>query len=61
MLAIVGLGLVLAYFGETFRVRRALIGIALDGSRRWVTFSRVSDEFAGSVQAQQSHPGAARR
>jgi hypothetical protein len=63
-LAIVSLGLLLTFFGETFTVRRALIGVALDGSRRWVTFSRVSDEFAGSVRAQHaapSEPDVARR
>jgi hypothetical protein len=38
-----------AYFSETFRVRRAAVGVVLDGSRRWVTLSRVSDVFASSV------------
>jgi hypothetical protein len=42
-------GMMVTYFAETFRVRRAAVGVQLDGSRRWVTLSRVSDTFADSV------------
>ena len=30
------------------------IGISLDGSRRWVTFSRVHPEFVRAVEARES-------
>ncbi len=44
------LGLLLAYVTETRHIRRESVGVALDGSRRWVTLSRVSDSFAASVR-----------
>ncbi len=48
------LWMMITYIAETFRIRRASVGVALDGSRRWVTLSRVSDEFAGSAKRSQS-------
>jgi hypothetical protein len=48
------LWMMITYIAETVRIRRAAVGVALDGSRRWVTLSRVSDEFADSVKRSQS-------
>jgi hypothetical protein len=48
-LAAIGIGLLVSWFSESRRVRRASVGVQLDGSRRWVTLSRVHDEFARSV------------
>ncbi len=48
------LGLMIMYIVETIRIRRAAVGVDLDGSRRWVTLSRVSDEFADSIKRSQS-------
>jgi hypothetical protein len=53
-LAAIGLGMLITYITETFRVRRATVGVDLDGSRRWVTLSRVSDAFAASISRAQS-------
>jgi hypothetical protein len=52
--AVIGLGMLVAYIAETFRIRRAAVGVDLDGSRRWVTLSRVSDAFAESVKRSRS-------
>jgi hypothetical protein len=60
-LAIIGLCLVATYIAESLHVRRAAVGVELDGSRRWVTLTRVSDAFAGAVtDSQHSHSEAAR-
>jgi len=48
------LWMMIAYIAETFRVRRAAVGVDLDGSRRWVTLTGVSDAFADSVKRSQS-------
>ncbi|HWD56309.1 MAG TPA: hypothetical protein VG346_14380 [Acidimicrobiales bacterium] len=48
-LAAIGIGPLASWFSETRRVRRAGVGVQLDGSRRWVLLSRVHDEFARSV------------
>ena len=53
-LAIVGVGMLLTYIAESRRVRRAAVGVHLDGSRRWVTLSRVSEAFAISVERSQN-------
>jgi hypothetical protein len=53
-LAVIAVGMLITYILETFRVRRAAVGVALDGSRRWVTLSRVSDAFADSVANSQT-------
>jgi hypothetical protein len=52
--AVVFVGMGITYFAETLRVRRAAVGVELDGSRRWVTLSRVSELFADSVKRSQS-------
>ncbi|HWE65366.1 MAG TPA: hypothetical protein VG298_01855 [Acidimicrobiales bacterium] len=55
-LAVIGLGLLASWCSESRRVRRAGVGVQLDGSRRWVTLTRVHDEFARAVPGL---PGAA--
>jgi hypothetical protein len=54
-LAVIGLALLVSWFSESRRVRRAGVGVQLDGSRRWVTLSRVHHDFAGSLH---DSPGA---
>jgi len=51
-LAAVGVGFVVVTGVETLRVRGAGVGVVLDGSRRWVYLSRVSDAFAAAAAAQ---------
>ena len=48
------LWMMITYIVETFRVRRAAVGVDLDGSRRWVTLSHVSNVFSDSVKRAQS-------
>ncbi len=48
-LAVIAAGAAVAWVSELLRVRRAGVGVALDASRRWVTVSRVSDDFARAV------------
>lgn len=51
-------GMLIMYITETVRIRRASVGVALDGSRRWVTLSRVSEFFAASAwETQRTRPG----
>jgi hypothetical protein len=52
-LAVVIIGMAITYIAETFRIRRAAVGVELDGSRRWVTLSRVSDELLDAVNSSQ--------
>jgi hypothetical protein len=52
-LGVIALGLLIGYITETLHVRRASVGIELDGSRRWVTMSRVSESFAQSIKKAQ--------
>jgi hypothetical protein len=49
-MAAIGLGLLIACIEESLRVRRAMVGIELDGSRRWVHLTRVSDAFAAAIE-----------
>jgi hypothetical protein len=56
-LAAIGIGLLVSWCSESWRVRRASVGVQLDGSRRWVTLSRVHDEFGRSLH---DSPGAVR-
>ena len=49
VLAVLGLGLLILFFVETRRVRRSAVRVQLDGSRRWVTLSGVSDGLAEAV------------
>jgi hypothetical protein len=39
----------LMYSVKSFHVRRVVVGVELDGSRRWVTLNGVSDAFANAV------------
>lgn len=48
-LAVVAVGLLVTFVAETFRVRRAAVQVDLDGSRRWVTLSRISDGLAEAI------------
>jgi hypothetical protein len=48
-LAVVAVGLLLTFIAETLRVRRAAVQVDLDGSRRWVTLSRISDGLAEAI------------
>ena len=50
VLALAAAGLAVAWFVELLQVRRASVGVALDASRRWVTVSRVCDDFARAVR-----------
>ncbi|MGD0747431.1 MAG: hypothetical protein ABSB68_06435 [Acidimicrobiales bacterium] len=52
-LAAVGLGFLVLAVVETRHVRRASVGVDLDGSRRWVSLDRVSDAFAAAVVARE--------
>jgi hypothetical protein len=57
-LAAIFVGLLATYITESVHIRRASVGVALDGSRRWVTLSRVSELFAASARdAQQARSG----
>ena len=53
-LVVLGLGFLIIYIVETLHARTAAIGVELDGSRRWVTLSRVSDAFAEAVTRSRS-------
>lgn len=56
-LAVIAVGLLLTFVGETFRVRRAAVQVDLDGSRRWVTLSRISDGLAEAIaRSRADHP-----
>jgi hypothetical protein len=48
-LGAIGLGMLLMYSVKSFHVRRMVVGVELDGSRRWVTLNGVSDAFANAV------------
>jgi hypothetical protein len=52
-LAVIGLCLLATCVAETLHLRRAGVGVVLDGSRRWVQLSRVSDAFAAAVARSQ--------
>jgi hypothetical protein len=60
-LAVVGVGLLVSWIAEALHVRRAGVGVDLDGSRRWVTLSRVHDDFARAVYAFQNEQSETRR
>jgi hypothetical protein len=52
-------GLLTVYITETMHIRRASVGVTLDGSRRWATLSHVSEIFAASArEAQRNRFGA---
>jgi hypothetical protein len=51
-LAVIGAGLLVVAIAGTWRIRQAGVGVELDGSRRWVTLTRVSDAFAAAATAQ---------
>jgi hypothetical protein len=52
-LAVIGLCLLVTFVAEALHVRRAGVGVVLDGSRRWVQLSRVSDAFAAAAAHSQ--------
>jgi len=60
-LGVLGVGMLLTYILETLRIRRVAVRVQLDGSRRWVTLSNVSDAFAEAVTQSQREPGLNRR
>ena len=49
-LGAISVGLLIMYITETVHIRRGSVGVALDGSRRWVTLSRVNEFFAASAR-----------
>lgn len=49
-LGVIALGLFFVYVSETFHVRRAAVHVELDGSRRWVTLSRISEKLAEAIK-----------
>jgi hypothetical protein len=56
-LAVVAFGLLLTFVAETFRVHRAAVRVDLEGSRRWVTLSRISDGLAEAItRSRAEHP-----
>lgn len=48
-------GCFLVFVGETFHVRRAAVRMQLDGSRRWVTLSRISGPLADAIKRSQAN------
>jgi hypothetical protein len=52
-LGVLAMGCFLVFVGETFHVRRAAARVQLDGSRRWVTLSRISDPRAEAIKRSQ--------
>ena len=58
-LGAISVGLLTMYITETVHIRRSSVGVALDGSRRWVTLSRVDELFAAPArEAQRTRSGA---
>ena len=56
LLVLVAIGGLLAHVEAVQRFKRASVGVALDGSRRWVTLQRVHPKFADACVAQaRSH------
>jgi hypothetical protein len=53
-LAVVGFALLAIYIERVLHVRGCSVGVTLDGSRRWVTLSRVCDTFADAVKESQA-------
>lgn len=51
--AVAVLGAIVALYATDGRIRRALVGIDLDASRRWVTLSGVHPAFVAACRAQQ--------
>jgi hypothetical protein len=48
-LGVIAVALFLVYLGGTVHVRRAAVHVELDGSRRWVTLSRISGRLADAI------------
>jgi hypothetical protein len=53
-LVVIAIGSISTYVAETFRTRRAAVHVDLDGSRRWVTLSRISDPLADAIKRSQA-------
>jgi hypothetical protein len=51
-LAVIGVGFIIPAIYEAWHIHKAGVGVDLDGSRRWVYLTRVSDAFAGAATAQ---------
>ncbi len=51
VLAVIGVGFVILAVHEAWHIHKAGVGVDLDGSRRWVYLTRVSDAFAGAATA----------
>jgi hypothetical protein len=49
-LAVLGVLLLASWCAESVHARRTGVGVELDASRRWVTLTRVHDDFARAVQ-----------
>jgi hypothetical protein len=49
-LAVIALGFLGICIAETLQVRRCTVRVQLDGSRRWVTLSRISEPLAAAVK-----------
>jgi hypothetical protein len=60
-LATIGLALLVSWIAESLRVRRVGVGVELDGSRRWVTLSRVHGDFVRAVDAARGQDSEHRR
>jgi hypothetical protein len=60
-LAVLGLGMLISYLAQTFHCKRLAVRVALDGSRRWVTLSGVSDVFAEAVRRSEADHFGTRR
>ena len=53
-LAVIAVGCLITFTVETVRAHKAAVRVELDGSRRWVTLSRISERLAEAIKKSQA-------